>query len=70
VLEECQIQGCANGIFQPLFKHNMATIIAVMKSIKDVCGIVSDAVIVTLHIADPVTWWRRWQGLRWMFWVT
>jgi len=48
----------------------MATIIAVMKSIKDVCGIVSDAVIVTLHIADPVTWWRRWQGLRWMFWVT
>jgi hypothetical protein len=47
----------------------MATIVAIMKSIKDVCGIISDAVIVTLYIADPVPWWGRWRRLGRMFWV-
>ena len=47
----------------------MATIVAIMKSIKDVFGIISHAVIVAPDIADLVSWRRRWWRLRGMMGV-
>jgi hypothetical protein len=63
VFQESQIESRPDGIFEPLRKDNMTAIVAIMKSIKDVCGIISDTVIVTLDIADPVPWRRRWRRL-------
>jgi hypothetical protein len=63
VFKESQIESRPNGVFESLRKDNMATVVAIMKSIKDVCRIVSDTVIVTLDIADPVPWRRRWRRL-------
>jgi hypothetical protein len=63
VVEEGEIEGCADGIFQSLSKDSVASIVAIMKSIEDVLGIISHTIIVTLHIADPVPWRRRWRRL-------
>jgi hypothetical protein len=55
VVEEGEIEGCADGIFQSLSKDSMTSIVATMKSIEDVLGIIRHTIIVTLHIADPVS---------------
>jgi len=47
----------------------MATIVARMESIKNICRIISDGIIVTLYIADPVPWRRRWGRFGRMVWV-
>jgi hypothetical protein len=52
VFQESQIESRPDGIFEPLRKDNMTAIVAIMKSIKDVCD-----------IADPVPWRRRWRRL-------
>ncbi len=41
----------------------MAAIVAIMKGVKNVFGIISNAVVVTIDIADPIPWIRTWQRL-------
>jgi hypothetical protein len=66
VVEEGKIESRADGIFPALSKDNMASVVTIMKSIKDVLRVISHTIVVTLHIADPVSWrgrWRRFGGM-------
>jgi hypothetical protein len=65
MIQECQIKGSPDCVFEPFFKDSMSTIIARMKSAQDICGVVSNTVIVTLYVADFIARWRRWWRDMW-----
>jgi hypothetical protein len=69
VVEEGEVEGRADCIFQSLSKDNMTSVVAIMKGIEDVLGIISHTITVALHIADPVPWRRRWRRLGRMKWM-
>jgi hypothetical protein len=60
MFQKSEIKSRSNGIFFSFRKDNMSAVVAPMKSVKDVFGIISHAVIVAPDMADLVSWPRRW----------
>jgi hypothetical protein len=62
VLEEGQVQGCANGVGLALVKHNMAAVVALLDRLKDV-GRVVLALAIARHVASLGALGRSWERL-------
>lgn len=70
VVQERQVKGSPDCVFESFFENSMPTIIARMKSAQDVCRVVCNTVVVTLDVADFITRWRRWWRDMWSLWMT
>jgi len=62
MVEEGQVERSTNGVLYSLSEHNMTAIVAIIECVEDVRGVISNAIVVTLHIAHPVPRRRTWWG--------
>jgi hypothetical protein len=69
VVEESQVEGRADGIFETLLEDDMSTVITRMKGVHDIGGVIGDAIVVTLHVARLRPNWGRWLWLVRRLWM-
>lgn len=62
MFEKSQVQRSPNKILSPLLEYDMSSIIALVERLQDKVRIIRDAVVMTLHIADLVSWRRKRRG--------
>ena len=71
VLQERHVQSSANGVLSSLREHYMASIIALVKGLQNVVGIILP-ITVAVYIAVLYSWRRRrhwFPGVFWSNWV-